>query len=283
MNETGMAVFGDELREFVTRDLFIKAKAPRFDGAVFFAELEETLTELRRIFLNAALALRKTTGKSKKKSKLRHIVLHPEEMWLWFRYFLMPAMMDAENIIALTKGVSTIDRVQDGDRNKEPEQMSGVLEYYSGYYKEWHDAEWQSEYSYGIGGAIDIYKRFDPSPMGFTNWDVLRAVWERTPWSFVFDWFINVGDWLASLRTVQIDYAQSYATYAIQAETKWTYPDWLDDSAEWRCKIFLMDRIIDLNQPNTPLVDKRWLNCLRLIDSISLIVATLHRVVSRRK
>jgi hypothetical protein len=280
INDESMAVLGNELRDFVIRDLYVKANAPAFDGAVFFAELEETLTELRRILLGAANSLRRP---GMGLSKLRHILLSPEEMWLWFRYFLMPAMMDAENLIALTKGVRRIDRVQDGDRSDGYKYMSGTYDFYQPYYSAWHPCNWNAKYKYGLGGAIDMYKRFDPHPWGFSNWDVLRATWERIPWSFVFDWFVNVGDWLASLRDIEIDYAQSYATFAIEAEVEYDYPNWYDEGKKFTSKVFLMDRIVDLELPTVPLVDKRWANCLRIIDSISLLVGTLKRVLTRRK
>jgi hypothetical protein len=280
MNKNGTDAWAEELSAFVRRDLFIKANEPRFDGAVFLAELEETLTELRRMLLNAAGALRKP---GMGLSKLRHIILHPEELWLWFRYFLMPAMMDAENLIALTKGVSRIDRVQDGDRSEKPEVISGVMQHYSPYFGHWFPCEWKAEVKYGLGGAIDMYSRFDPHPWGTSNWDVLRATWERIPWSFVFDWFVNVGDWLASLREIQIDYAQSYVSYAIDAKVDWNFPGWENDNANYRTEIFRQKRVIDIEPPSVPLVDKRWANCLRLIDSTALIVGTLRNVLTRRK
>jgi hypothetical protein len=161
--------------------------------------------------------------------------------------------------------------------------MSGTYDLYQPYYSAWHPCNWNAKYKYGLGGAIDMYKRFDPHPWGFSNWDVLRATWERIPWSFVFDWFVNVGDWLASLRDIEIDYAQSYATFAIEAEVEYDYPNWYDEGKKFTSKVFLMDRIVDLELPTVPLVDKRWANCLRIIDSISLLVGTLKRVLTRRK
>jgi hypothetical protein len=280
MNEAGIGAFGDELRDFVIRDLFIKANAPQFDGAVFLAELEETLTEFRSIFKGAVAGLR---NPGKGLSSLRHLILHPEELWLWWRYFVMPAMMDAENLIELTKGVSRINRVQDGDSSNGLKEMLGSYEHYSPYFARWLPCEWKAEYKYGLGGAIDMFSRFDPHLWGTSDWDVIRAIWERIPWSFVADWFVNVGDWLASLREIQIDFAQSYATYAIEAKVFWTYPDWNDGGAKIRTEIFRQNRIVDLEPPSLPLVDRRWANCLRLIDSISLIVGTLRNVLTKRK
>jgi hypothetical protein len=271
--------FGDELREFVVRDLYIKANAPDFEGAVFLAELEETVTELHNIFKSAVKGLTKTSTGLK---TLRHVALHPEELWLWFRYFLMPAMMDAEDIARAVKGTARIDRVQDGDRSDGFQEMSGTS-YYTGTLCTTYACEWRSKYKYGLGGAIDIYSRNDPSHWGFQNWDVLRATWERIPWSFVADWFVNFGDWLASLRDANVSYAQSYASFAIEAETTVSFPEWHADKDEVVIRSFLQNRIIDLEPPSLPLIDRRWRNLNRTIDLISLLTAIIRRSTTRRK
>lgn len=38
---------------------------------------------------------------------------------------------------------------------------------------------------------------------GFGLYDPLLTAWELTPFSFVFDWFISIGDWLASASALQ--------------------------------------------------------------------------------
>jgi hypothetical protein len=283
INYNSLYPIGSELRDFVIRDLYAKANAPLFDGAVFIAELNETLVEIKRILSGAVGALHKT-GLIKARKSAKHLLLNPEEMWLWFRYFLMPAMMDVEDLIAATKGVVRIDRVQDGDRCEWTE-ISGSCDIAgtSCGGQTW-SANFQSEYRYGLGGAIDMYSRFDPNPYGTSSWDVLRAIWERIPWSFVVDWVINVGDWLASLREIEIDYAQSYATFSIEARHSISFPDWTftSGSSNIRCYCHLMDRIIDLDAPAVPLVDKHWGSTLRYIDSISLILAVIKRLVRRK-
>jgi hypothetical protein len=279
VHRTGMINYGNEIRDFVIRDLYIKANAPTFDGAVFVAELDETLKEIHRIFKGAAAGLLR---RGRKSHPIRNIILNPEDMWLWWRYFLMPAMMDAEDLMAALKGRTKIDRVQDGDRSDGYQELNGTG-YYTGAMCMDQPCQWRSRYKYGAGGAIDMYSRFDPHPWGTSSWDVVRATWERIPWSFVFDWFVNVGDWLASLREIEIEYAQSYATYAIEAETKVSFPTWVMDHNEVTINTLLISRIINLEPPIHPLVDKNWQNVLRTLDLISLTVGTIKSVLKRRK
>jgi hypothetical protein len=278
ISKAALTNYGNYYRDFVVRDLFVKANAPVFDGAVFIAELQESLVEIKRILGHAVEGLHKTASL---KAKLRHALLSPEELWLWWRYFLMPAMLDAEAIMQAINGRMRIERVQDGDRSDGYQSMEGTG-YYHGLDPAGIACQWTSNYRYGAGGAIDMYTRFDPNPFGTSGWDVVRAVWERIPWSFVFDWFVNVGDWLASLREIDIDYAQSYATFAIEAETQVKFPQWVMDKETVTYKALLIDRIIDLEPPAVPLVDKEWGRTLRYIDSISLTIGVLKRILTRR-
>lgn len=277
-------VYLNEIREFVERDLFIKANSPVFEGAVFIAELDETLREFKRLFEGAAEGLYKFVHQKKLEKrpwtyKLKK--LEPESWWLWFRYFLMPAMMDAEDIIAALKPRLTIDRVQDGDRSDGLQRLSGSgTMFLGGTYN--FDVQWKSEYKYGAGGAIDMYHRFDPNEWGFSNWDLLRAGWERIPWSFVFDWFVNVGDWLASLRQIEIDYAQSYSTVAVEAKSEVSFPDWDMDVDPLTIKTFHMKRNVDIEPPTLPLVDKNWRNLTRTLDLTALTIGILRGFLQRR-
>lgn len=277
LSKSSMTAFGNEIREFVKRDLYIKANEPVFDGAVFLAELDETVKELYRIMKGAYYGVLR---RGEKKKILKNIILNPEDMWLWYRYFLLPAMMDAEDLMQAIKGRVKIDRVQDGDRSNGYEELGGTS-YYTGALCSDQPCVWQSKFKYGAGGAIDMYSRFDPNPWGTSSWDVLRATWERIPWSFVFDWFVNMGDWLASLREIEIDYAQSYATIAIEAETKVEFPTWVMDHNVVTIKTLLISREIDIEPPTLPLVDKKWGNITRYIDLISLTIGVLKRILKQ--
>jgi hypothetical protein len=275
-----MAELGNYYREFIIRDMYSKLNSPRFNVAVFLAELDETIVGIHGLFKNCLGSLLRTSTASK---NLKHLILNPEELWLWWRYMLMPTMMDVEDLIKATKDRLPVDRIQDGDQI-EPTIESGVftvLGYGHGCVE--IDIPFDAEIKCGCGGAIDVLMMHDPSPWGTSSWDIIMASWERIPFSFIFDWFINVGDWLASLRDIETAIAQSYATYAL--DTKITVydasPYVLQGKPEYTG--FRMERITDVEPPSLPLVDKKWRNTLRTIDLISLSIGMLKSVLSRRK
>jgi hypothetical protein len=277
-----MHALGDELREFVVRDAFIKAKAPRFNLSVMLAELDQTLVEVHKLLKGAAMSLIKD-GKALKYAK--HFALNSEELWLWYRYALMPAMLEVGDLLGAIKPQEQIDRVQDGDRLVDQLETGTIL--HSGWTSSspsvW-EYPWKTEWKAGLGCALDISSRFDPSPWGTSSVDVLLGLWERAKFSFIIDWFINVGDFLQSLRSLEVVYAQSYCTFAIEAVTTIKTSERLTfENEEPKVKTFLMERIVDLEPPTHPLIDRRWRNCLRTIDLISLTIGMLKGILNKRR
>jgi hypothetical protein len=280
--EHPLSDLGAKYRDFVIRDMYSKLNDPRFNVAVFLAELDETIVGIHGLFKGCLSSLLKTRVASK---NIKHLILNPEELWLWWRYMLMPTMMDVEDLIEVaTKKVAKIDRVQDGDSYDEPSHESGTLNLLG--YGWGHvdiPCEWKADIMVGSGGALDVLMRYDPSPWGTSSWDVLMATWERIPFSFIMDWFVNIGDWLASLRDIEYQLAQSYATYAIDSTVDIISAEPYTLVGDLRIRSYVMDRITGVEPPKLPLVDKRWRNTIRTIDLISLSIGMLKSVLKRRK
>jgi hypothetical protein len=281
MIEGQLQEYGDELRQFTIRDVYGKANSPRFEGAVFLAELGETLTSLRKLFSGAVGSLFKS-GQAWK--HVKHFSLNSEELWLWYRYMLIPTILDAEDIIKAFETQRVIDRVQDGSRNKEPIIETGTF-----YSHKWApgtsntmEIPWRSEINFGTGAAMDILSRKDNHEFGLSAFDIVRGTWEAIPFSFVVDWFINVGDWLTSLRSIEILYAQSYATYAVDVETEIFEGANMTIEGNTKSHSFLMSRVTDIEPPTLPLIDKRWASLNRTIDLIALSIGILKGVLRRK-
>lgn len=278
ISEADLAALGNSLRDFAKRDIFVKANSPRFNGAVFLAELDETLVGVKDLLKGAFGALAKANGIAK---AVKHFSLNSEELWLWWRYALMPAMLDAEELLKAIKPPKVVDRVQDGSAVEET--ISGVA-----LSKRWTselitaEMPWSCSYRVGYGAAMDILSKHDTSPWGFSAWDTVMAGWERIPFSFIADWFLNLGDFLASLRDANVDIAQSYASYAVDVTTKIHGQGQLHMS-ELTLRSVLIDRVVAIEPPRLPLVDKRWRNLNRTIDGITLIVGMLKSVLKRRR
>jgi len=276
-----LAERGEELIDPVIRDMFVKLQAPKFGTATFLAELEETLLGIRGLFEGCIKSVvRPTQGIS----NIRHLMLNPHELWLWWRYALMPTMMDVEDIIKAFEPEGVVDRVQSGDRSNGATKSFGefrILGYNYGNTNIIIPRE--ADVRYGCGSAIDISMRRDPHPWGLGPWDVLMATWEIIPFSFIFDWFVNVGDWLASWRKVEFNCHQSYATYSIESNVKILgAAPYVNVYGTPSIETHLMIRTTNIEPPTLPLVDKRWRNIKRTIDLISLSIGFLKGILRRR-
>lgn len=277
-----LEIEGAKLRDFTIRDMYAKLNSPRWNAAVFLAELDETIIGIHDLLKGISGVLLKE-GIAKK--YLRAHAKSPEGLWLWYRYMLMPLILSVEELIAvITEKQQFVDRVQDGSRITEPELTHGtfVLENY-GYGLVDVQVPFKASTRWGTGGAIDVLSKFDPAPWGTSAHDTLMAAWERTKLSFVFDWVVNVGDWLASLRTTDVLLAQSYATYAIESKVEFLDGTYEQMGENPYCSTFLMNRITDVNPPKLPLIDRRWRNTLRTLDATALIIGFLKGILRRHK
>lgn len=280
---TALENLGENLRDELVVNLFAKSHKPRWDGAVFFAELAETLLSVRDLLLNAAKMAFAKQGASLAWKKVKYISLNSEELWLWYRYFLLPAMMDVEELLRAIKPQAKIDRVQTGKPRTTTSTHGSVFN--KGWFNGSFDWEipWSNHRVISGGCAMDITKRFDPHEWGFSVRDIIRGGYELLPFSFVLDWFWNLGMFLESLRDVEMEIAQSYATFATESTTYLhAGPDTMQDSTP-AMYYFLMERIVALDPPTRPTVTSKYNNFIHAIDGISLAAGILKRILSGKR
>lgn len=281
----------EDVRSRKVTDLFVKLKDPRFDSAVFLAELGETLTSIQGIFKGCLKSYMKA-GKVKGlpssmpgtaiAATVKTLIFKPEELWLWYRYFLLPAMMDAEDLMEAMKPLKKIDRVGEGMARKTVKEAGTIFSDGITFTGETMDIKWSQSSTYRSGGAIDLSYRYDPSPWGTSAMDVFRAGWEIIPFSFVFDWFVEFGDWLATMRDVAVEIEQSYATYALDSTLIFRPPSGGTMSTDVGVlRQVLIDRVIDLEPPTHPMANKQWANALRVCDGLSLLAGILKGIMAK--
>ena len=273
--------FGEKYRTECILDLYTKLKEPRYDCAVVLAELGETVHMVRDLLIGSVRMLTKSREAWK---TVKHLTLNSEELWLWYRYALIPTMLDIEDLLKAIKPEAKIDRCQTG-KSKQSTNLKGTV-----YSHKWGpdanlsmEIPWTQELKFGYGGAIDIRKRIDPSPWGTSAIDCLRAGWEIIPFSFVFDWFVGMGDFLTTLRDVEIDYAQSYATYAVESTLRLHAGTDVTQEGTPEIRTLSIDRIIDLEPPNHPLVNTEWFNLNRSLDAIALTTGIIKSVLRGKR
>lgn len=274
-----MNSYGSTLRDHVISDMYGKANSPRFQTAVFLAELDETLVGMRKLLVGAAKTLWKGENAWK---HVKHFSLNSEELWLWYRYALMPAILECNDLMEALKPPVEETTASDGDAFEDT--LSGEIAS-NGWFGYWDTSvSWKGDLKFRCGGRLDIESKFDLFTWGLGPADIVAAAWERIPFSFIFDWFVKLGDWLAAIRPTDITYAQSYASFALDIMYTFESEEWVNLTGEpCYVHVFLQDRIIDIEPPKLPLIDKRWANITRSVDLIALTTGILKGILSKRR
>jgi hypothetical protein len=130
------------------------------------------------------------------------------DYWLTWSFGVKPLISDIAElrkaIEVMSNDLSSMDRI--------PISGSGVTNYtepaYAGYsvpYMDFaiHDSyvRWNKSVRYnGVVIATPPGIQAVMENFGFTPEDIIPAVWEAVPWSFMIDYFANVGEQLESLR-----------------------------------------------------------------------------------
>jgi hypothetical protein len=283
-----------KLSDYSVQKLFAKANAPDFALATFLAELGESvryvLERLTKILFETkkvVFVVRGLMKQPKTKNMLREI----NDFWLEWRYAILPLLLDIENIRELIKGKTRKAKVRSGISDG---PILGATYHRFGF------DNWDSSYTdpYWVfrnkttttirgGSGFQTVFRYDPTPFGTSLWDVIQAGWERVPLSFVFDWFLDIGQWLESWRNTGLEIRGGFSSVVVEVNG-----EVMLDRTE-NCSIihaigvsneppikyygFKHQRFLFDAPPSLPQVVPLHLKWFRQLDAAALIIGVLNR------
>lgn len=123
--------------------------------------------------------------------------------------------------------------------------------------------------------------------LGIRAADVLPTLWEIVPFSFVADWFVNVGSWLNAVvpdPSVNVlgNWVTRKDTWSCRQDVTWYYPPPVAGSTGTTCTVGSVTTVRNFverecNQSLTmfPVLTKRNLSTLHLVDALSLSVGKI--------
>jgi len=176
-------------------------------------DLNSTISMFRRPFSNAqklAGRMLRTVNKHSRKT-LQSVAQAKAGAWLEYRYGWVPIIIDTENV------VDACHRFREqGDRQRFVARASeGSTQSLSKDFADQHIPGIASEWY--VSGTVTVEQTVKASAgvmydlvnrttlerlnqiLGVRPKDLVATVWETIPYSFVLDWFVNVGDWLAAV------------------------------------------------------------------------------------
>jgi len=177
--------------------------SPQFAGSTFLAELHETIYYLRNPLESWNEFLRQAS-KDRNRSRFKRSQLLTNfivDSWLAYRYAVRPIVNDAQNAIKAIESTvlarpkrytargSASSSGSDSDTVVTASSGSGLGYTYT------HT----TNTTYSVrAGILYEYSR-DPNTFGFQFRDFPVALWEAIPFSFVVDWFANIGPWIEAI------------------------------------------------------------------------------------
>lgn len=124
--------------------------------------------------------------------------------------------------------------------------------------------------------------------LGFRPNDLVQTVWEATPYSFIVDRFVGIGDWLQAVTPVPgVTYLGNWITRTVKKSTTYLVPNWRWQEPSYPTYVangtfgsgvdeyFRMDRVVNNQLATTPALTVQPLSMLQQADHMALLVKPL--------
>lgn len=175
--------------------------SPEFEGLVFAGELNETLRFLRsplRGFGDFLKDMRRRKNASRFQ-KGKTVAQFAGDSWLSYRYGVRPLVNDAQNAIEAVRSVAKKQPLRRTARGyasaSDSIEQTELASQYSA------NVEWTTntnrELSVRCGVLYELHRRADT--FGVSVSQIPSAAWELIPFSFVADWFVNIGPYVRAI------------------------------------------------------------------------------------
>lgn len=216
-----------------------KVSAPDLDGALFLAEIGDTLRMLRKpltLFTGGYKQFQKLP-RALRNAKPTRVANYLSSKWLEYRYGIMPLINDVDTAMQLLvhrelqyysriRYKSDRIRASTGPTLETTTTTRPLLDLWLNW------SRWSEESSAYVGRVY--YKMTDNSyvhrsmaeMLGFNSNSLLPLLWELVPYSFCVDWVFSVGDWLKAHQP-KPDINQFAMTVSLRRQLKRTwYKNW---------------------------------------------------------
>jgi hypothetical protein len=197
LDTTSRRVREDVLRRTASTMAWAELDRAYFEALSFLAELKQTIL----FMLNPLKALRGRYRSIYRKKLPRGVSLaeYLGDNWLAYRYGIRPMVSDYRSLMAAFAAESNIAPKRYIARGSASAKLAWHENNPSSFsiFEMDNDVKTSEEVLVRSGIIYEVDKK---SIYGLSYTDLPLAVWEFLPFSFILDWFINTGDFLAAIK-----------------------------------------------------------------------------------
>jgi hypothetical protein len=295
-------------RSIALTKAYAKMNQSQILGGEAVHDLDQSLQMLRRPFGSSIGLLKKITKRRDQllKKSASNITKASANAWLEYRYGWKPILMDIDTIVQECGARATFRRREGGSqrlvarsmekvscRNVRKDLSAGVpggsLLRTTGETLTSIDAQVSAGVIYTL--VSDVDSEWLAGFLGTRPRDLLPTIWECLPYSFVADWFVNVGDWLnavipspkisvlgnwtTAVRKCRVSICNTVdSTYAGRTNSTSATGSWNQDQVQ---------RIVGSSVAPTPIMTGKPLSLLHTVDALSLSLAPIGRSLAKLK
>lgn len=207
---------------------------------------------------------------------LRKVPKKGANLWLAYHFGWEPLVKDIYNAVNVLQGESPPFRIKVFGSSSSKGRIGSY-----GLYAIWQDYTYKARVQMCADVRVSNPNLWMANQLGLLN--PLSVVWELIPFSFVIDWFVNVGSFLSQLTdTVGLDIKNQVTTICQSMETQAWYGSKVGanivPSNFGSCKGFEMQRLLELITPSLKLRPLKALSPTRGLTAVSLLVQQLRRL-----
>lgn len=280
-------------KNWALNNAYAKLEEADFSTAVWLAELRETIAMLknplksfRSLWERLFVSTRKTSFQSYRKS-----IDDISSQWLEYRYGIMPVILDIMAIKKLYEdGLSRRTRTINRARKRKVFELTRTLDIDKRYTRSAYMVTMDYKVIRSVEETVvgSVFYRHnaglleDLSLLGLNAGQIPAYIWELVTLSFVVDWVVGIGDWLAAIcpnpaldilgNTVSYKYIEKNIIDVIRgiySPTGGPYT-WVPIRSQHECTRTSVVRLVNQPKPWLPAVEPSVLNLKRTIDGLAL-------------
>ena len=137
--------------------------------------------------------------------KPNEVKKHIESKWMEYRYAIMPLYYSVQDQLKLLKGLGNVYKTSRKSKKFSQSVVSPVDRSRKGIYT--YTREDVSYKLTAVGKASYEPGSIDKQLFDQIGLNPFQTAWELIPYSFVVDWFANVGDWVLAHTASLVDYS----------------------------------------------------------------------------